>query len=162
DLVDSDVAHAAVVSEGAFAGVAGGAGERAAEDAGGAGDDGAAGIGRTEDRHRGDGQRGRQVERTAVVRDDHRALGDRGGEGEDVAVIADDRKVVAGGGDGLRLHPLAGAGEEDDVAAVGAEAVGDLAVALVAPMLRPAVQAAGVDAEERTIELDAELAEATA
>jgi hypothetical protein len=161
-LVDRDVAHAAVVSEGALARVAGGAGERFADDARRAGDDRAIGIGRAEDRDRGNGESGGEMQRTAVVRDDHRAVRDRGGEREDVAVVADHRDAVAARGDRLRLHPFAGAGQQEDVAAVGAEAVGHFAVAVVAPMFRPAVKSAGVDAEERAIELDAELAEAAA
>ena len=44
--------------------------------------------------------------------------------------------------------------------AVGAEAFGHFGVALVAPVLRTAVEAAGVDAEERAIEAEAASAEA--
>src|SRR3954469_1939637 len=100
DVVDSDLVHAAVVHERAVALVAGLAGERFAHHARGARDDGAIGIGRPENRDRGDGERRGEMQRTAVVRHDNGAVRDGGGEMQHISVVADDRQPFGSRGNG--------------------------------------------------------------
>ena len=113
-------------------------------------------IRRAEDRDRGNRERRGEMERTAVVRDDHRAVRDRGGKLQDVAFVADDRQAVAGRGNRLCLFPLARARQQHHFEAIGAQARRDFDVAIVAPVLRASVETAGVDAEQRPVDADAE------
>src|SRR5258705_13940123 len=113
---------------------------------------------RTKKRHRWHGQRRGKVQRSAVVGHDHRAVRDRGCQLQDVAVVAIDRKLAVPFRNRFGLLPLAGTRQENDRIPTLSQTLGELTVGLIAPMLRPAVKSAGVEAEYRSIEADAERA----
>src|SRR6266849_381985 len=101
------------------------------------------------------------MERTAVVGDDDRAVRDGGGEREDVAVVSDDRQIASVRGDCLGLLSFAGTGQQRNRVAIGEELLGQLAVTIIAPMLRPSIESTGVQSEERPIEIDPHAAQAS-
>src|SRR5438552_15176745 len=93
------------------------------------------------------------MERTAVIGDHDGAVRDRRCQLEHIAIMADDGKVAAGR-DGLRLLPFSRTGEQRDRVTIGAKRVSQLAVAVVAPMFRRAVQATGMKSEEWPFHID--------
>src|SRR5206468_731222 len=105
-------------------------------------------------------QRGREVQWSAVVRHDDGAVRDGRGELQYVAVVADDGDVAILVGDALGLLLLARARQQHDLEARGTEALGQFAIALVAPMLSRSIQPSGVETEERAVETDTDRAEA--
>ena len=78
------------------------------------------------------------------------------GELKDVTLAAGDGHRSEFLGDGFRLFFLAGTGQQDDRISAVHQALGELAISLVAPMLRFSVESTGMQAEDRPVEADTE------